>query len=79
MRTIAYIAAGIFIFFGVIFIWGAFGSVASSGVDRRWRHQRGDRLCPDLARLNASPAGAGPGAERDAERGPARRHQGLSR
>jgi hypothetical protein len=27
MRTIAYIAAGIFIFFGVIFIWGAFGSV----------------------------------------------------
>ena len=27
MRTVAYIAAGIFIFFGVIFIWGAFGSV----------------------------------------------------
>jgi hypothetical protein len=26
MKTIAYIAAGILIFFGVLFIWGAFGS-----------------------------------------------------
>jgi len=27
MKIIAYIAAGILIFFGVLFIWGAFGSV----------------------------------------------------
>lgn len=27
MKTIAYIAAGILIFFGVLFIWAAFGSV----------------------------------------------------
>ena len=26
MRIIAYIAAGILIFFGVLFIWGAFGT-----------------------------------------------------
>jgi hypothetical protein len=30
-RTIAYIAAGIFIFFGILFVWGAFSSEGSTG------------------------------------------------
>ena len=31
LRVIGYIAAAIFIFFGVLFIWGAFGSVSHPG------------------------------------------------
>lgn len=31
MKTIAYIAAGILIFFGVLFIWGAFSPQGSTG------------------------------------------------
>jgi hypothetical protein len=31
MKTIAYIAAGILIFFGILFVWGAFSSQGSIG------------------------------------------------